>query len=262
MGMGSGIRASGGERAVAKVSVIIPAAGLSSRFGGEVRKPFASLDGRPVFMRSIELFINRPDVIQTLLAVSPGDVKNVKEKYGAHLGFSGVKIVEGGDNRFDSVEKALQQVEQDADLVAVHDAVRPCVTPEQIDAVISEAGKTGAAILACPVTGTLKRVSSQKVIDQTVSREGLWEAQTPQVFRRDLLVNAYAAKETVGDAVTDDAQLVEAGGHPVSVVASTALNIKITTQADLRLAGAIMKILPKPKAGGVAHPFAQEKDMW
>jgi 2-C-methyl-D-erythritol 4-phosphate cytidylyltransferase len=141
--------------------------------------------------------------------------------------------------------------------VAVHDAVRPCLIAEWIDAVIAEAAKTGAAIPATPVTATLKRVSAAKVIDETVSREGLWQAQTPQVFRKDVLLAAYAQRTA---QATDDAQLVEAGGHPVSVVEGDPRNIKVTLPGDLSLAGAILRSLPQPKPkGGPMGAFDEAK---
>jgi len=137
----------------------------------------------------------------------------------------------------------------------VHDAVRPCVAQPWIDDVFAEAAKTGAAILAYPVHGTLKKVSAAGVIDETVSRDDLWEAQTPQVFRRDVLLAAYEA----GKPATDDAGLVEANGHPVSVVMGDPRNIKITTKADLDFAAAVIKTLPKPKDTGYHHPFDEPR---
>jgi 2-C-methyl-D-erythritol 4-phosphate cytidylyltransferase len=124
--------------------------------------------------------------------------------------------------------------------------------------VFAAAEKQGAAILAIPVAGTLKRVSSGQ-ITETVSREGLWEAQTPQVFRRQLLVDAYAQRE--GFAATDDAQLVERTGQTVAIVPGSPMNLKITTKEDLRLAAQILKALPKPAGLGPIHPFAGD-DMW
>ena len=233
------------------VAVIVVAAGSGSRFGGNESKVFALLDGQPLVIRALQLFVNREDVCQTVLAIAPGDISQVKSKFGPNLGFMGVRLVEGGAERVDSVEKALGAIGDDADLVAVHDAARPCVIGEWIDMVIAEAGKSGAAILATPVTATLKRVSAAKVIDRTEPRGGLWLAQTPQVFRKDILKAAYAARARVPGPVTDDAQLVEALGHPVSVVEGDARNIKITTRGDMSLASAVLKTLPqpKPKAG-------------
>jgi 2-C-methyl-D-erythritol 4-phosphate cytidylyltransferase len=232
---------------MAKYAVIIPAAGKSERFGGGEKKTFAKVDGRAVFLRSIEHFLQRDDVCQTILAVAPEDEAHLKEKYAANLGFMGVKLVIGGDQRFDTVAKALAVVNEDADYVAVHDAVRCCVSTEMIDAVFADAAKSGAAILAAPLVGTIKRVSDAMVIDATLPREGLYEAQTPQVFKKSLLQDAYARLGELEGEPTDDAQLVEALGHPVSVVASDHSNIKITTKGDLTLAAAILKSRPQPK---------------
>jgi len=239
---------------MAKFSVIVPAAGQSSRFGGKSSKIFQRIKDQPVFIRTLEAFTLRDDVCQIQLVVSADDTEEMKSRYGGHLGFMGVSLVEGGASRPESVRNALEKVSDEAELVCVHDAVRPCVSQLWIDAVFAEATKTFAAILACPVHGTLKRVSPSKVIDATASREDLWEAQTPQVFRKDILIAAYA-----GDvqAATDDAQIVEATGHPVSVVLGDPRNIKITTKADLALAAAVIGTLPKPKPKGPAHPFAE-----
>ncbi|RME39234.1 MAG: 2-C-methyl-D-erythritol 4-phosphate cytidylyltransferase [Planctomycetota bacterium] len=238
---------------MAKFAVIIAAAGKAERFGGKEKKTFAKLDGRPVFLRSIEHFLSRDEVCAILLAVAPEDLSMVKSTYGANLGFMGVKLVEGGETRSDTVRAALDAVPAEADFVAVHDAARPCVTAEMIDAVFAEAKKSGAAILATPLTGTLKRVADSMVIEKTEPRAGLFEAQTPQVFRREVLKAAYDALKADRRAeVTDDAQVVELSGHPVSVVASDPTNLKITTKADMALAHSILKSRPSkpvPKLG-------------
>jgi 2-C-methyl-D-erythritol 4-phosphate cytidylyltransferase len=232
---------------MARIAVIIPAAGKGERFGASEKKTFAKVEGRAVFLRSIEYFLQREDVCQTILAIAPDDQDEMKAKYAANLGFMGVKLVVGGEQRFQTVAKALEVVPEDAEFVAVHDAVRCCVSTEMIDAVFAEAQKTGAAILAAPLVGTIKRVSEAKVVDATVPREGLYEAQTPQVFRRSLLVEAYAKLAEFSGEPTDDSQLVEALGHPVSIVPSDFTNLKITTRGDLTLAGAIIRTRPKPK---------------
>ena len=145
------------------------------------------------------------------------------------------------------------------DFVAVHDAARPCIAGEWITSVFSAAEKSGAAILAIPVAGTLKRVAADRTIVETVARDGLWEAQTPQVFRRTLLLEAYAKR---GDfAATDDAQLVERLGHAVTIVPGSPINMKITTREDLRFAEKALDAMPKPKFKNPAHPF-KDDDMW
>lgn len=220
-------------------SVIIPAAGAGKRFGGSVKKPFAQIDGRPVFLRSIELFINRDDVSEVLLSVAPSDYDVVKEKFAANLMFMGIKLVKGGQERYESVRAALEQVDSKSDLVCVHDAVRPCVLNSWIDEVFKRAAERGAAILAAPVSATLKRASGGD-IQETVPREALYEAQTPQVFRADWLREAYAALPADFQP-TDDAQVVERMGHPIAVVEADRRNIKITTPGDMALATSILK---------------------
>ncbi len=242
-----------------KVSVIIPAAGAGKRFGGNVKKPFAQLDGRPVFIRALELFVNRADVCQLILTVAPEDYEVVKGKYAANLMFMNVKLVEGGAERYDSVRKALPHVDPSADLICVHDAVRPCVLEDWIDAVFAKAAEHGAAILAAPLTGTIKRVRKHAVVE-TVPREQLYEAQTPQVFARELLIEAYQQLDDA-DAPTDDAQVVERAGHKVQIVETDRRNLKITTGPDMTLAAAILKTMTKkPKPGGPRGPF--EEAQW
>ena len=244
---------------MAKVAVIVVAAGKGERFGGSEKKTFAKIEGRPMFLRTLEHFINRDDVCQTILVVAPEDESQVKEKYGANLGLMGIKLIIGGDQRPDSVARGLESVGEEADLVAIHDAARPCVSPAMIDRVFAEASKTGAAILAARLCGTIKRVSEAGVIDATVAREQLWEAQTPQVFKPSLIADAYAARDQLEQEATDDAQLVEAAGHPVSIVPSDFSNLKITTKPDLTLAHAILKSRPalKPKSTLGAFEEAQ-----
>jgi 2-C-methyl-D-erythritol 4-phosphate cytidylyltransferase len=246
---------------MARFAVILPAAGRSSRFKDKEKKPFANLDGRAVWLRGAELFVARNDVCQCLIVISPEDEDLFRRRYGANLAFMNIQIVAGGSERFESVANALAQVKPEAELVAIHDAVRPCLTEEQVNAVFAKAEKTGAALLGVPVSDTLKQVNPQHQVQATVSRQGMWLAQTPQVFRRDWLVEAYAQRSKVGKDVTDDAQLVEAAGHPVHVVEGAASNIKITTKGDLFLAEAILKSMPKPKPKGPIHPFAEE-EMW
>jgi len=246
---------------MARFAVILPAAGQSSRFKDKEKKPFANLDGRAVWLRSAELFVARSDVCQCLIVIAPGDQELFKRRYGANLAFMNVQIVSGGAERFESVANALAQMKPEADFVAIHDAVRPCLTEEQVNTVFARAEKTGAALLGVPVSDTLKQVNPQNQVQATVSRQGMWLAQTPQVFRRDWLVEAYANRAKHGKDTTDDAQLVEAAGHPVHVVEGAAGNIKITTKGDLFLAEAILKSMPKPKPKGPIHPFAEE-EMW
>jgi 2-C-methyl-D-erythritol 4-phosphate cytidylyltransferase len=240
--------------------VILPAAGKSSRFRDQhYKKPFAPLEGRAVWMHAADRFANRKDVVQTLIVISPEDREHFAEKFGGNAAILGIEIVEGGAERYDSVARALERVKPEAEFIAVHDAARPCLVDEWIDAVFAAAVKTGAAILAAPVNGTLKRAAADQTVAETVARENLWEAQTPQVFRRQLLTDAYARRGN--ERATDDAQLVERLGQKVTIVSGSPMNIKITTKEDLRIAAALLKVLPRPKLKSPAHPFADD-ELW
>ncbi len=243
---------------MAKFAVILPAAGRSSRFrDSSYKKPFAPLANKAIWLHSAERFLSRNDVVQTILLISPEDRADFNFKFAANIAFMEIEVIDGGAERADSVEAALARVKPTADFVCVHDAARPCLTDAWIDDIFAAAEKTGAAIFAIPVNGTLKRVGSDHKIEETVSREKLWEAQTPQVFRRELLLEAYAKRN--GFQATDDAQLVERLGKPVTVVPGSPINIKITTKEDQRLAEHLLKALPKPKLPGPLHPF---DDKW
>ncbi len=240
-----------------KVAVIVCAAGGGVRFGGGRKKPFIEVAGRAAFVRSIDFFANRDDVKKIILAISPGDEEMVKLKWGANLSFSGTKLCYGGAERFETVAKALEMVPDDIDLIAVHDAVRCCLKDDWVDEVIHQAGKTGAAILACPVVATLKKVVDGK-ITETVDRTGLYEAQTPQVFDAALLREAYSGLEKMDKSkISDDAALVEAMGKEVAIVETDHSNIKITRKSDIPIAEAIIKARPKPKPEGPVGPYAE-----
>jgi 2-C-methyl-D-erythritol 4-phosphate cytidylyltransferase len=239
---------------VAKFAVILPAAGKSSRFRDQnYKKPFAPLANRAVWLHVAERFTNRDDVKQVIIVVSREDREEFDRKFGANVMIQGIEVVDGGAERADSIQNAMARVKPECDFVAVHDAARPCIVDEWITRVFEAAEQTGAAILAVPVASTLKRVSRDKIVE-TVSRESLWEAQTPQVFRRELLLEAYAKR--AGFVATDDAQLVERIGHPVTVVTGSPMNLKITTRDDLRIAEQMLKALPKPKGFNAMNPFA------
>ncbi|WP_417849517.1 2-C-methyl-D-erythritol 4-phosphate cytidylyltransferase [Thalassoglobus sp.] len=242
---------------MAKFAVILAAAGRSTRFGDSKRKkPFIDLNGKPVWLRAAEPFLAHKDVTQVIIVVSPDDLEWFKEKFRPNLAFMDIQVATGGDQRADSVQNALGLVNPDIDYIAVHDAARPLITTDWIDAVFKQAQKSGAAIPASPIRGTIKRASAG-FIEETVPRTALWEAQTPQVFERKLLIETYQQRNDFN--ATDEAQLIEKAGHAVSIVECSSMNIKITTKDDLRIAGALLNALPKKKTLRPLHPFADEK---
>jgi len=191
------------------------------------------------------------------LGIAPEDEELVSVKWGATLKFFNVKLFFGGYKRFDTINKGLELVKDDVDLIAVHDACRCCVTDKLIDEVIAAAGKSGAAIPACPVAATIKQVKDNCII-KTVDRVGLYEAQTPQVFQASLLKRAYQSLKNLDQAkISDDSQLVEAMGEKVTIVEADSSNIKITYQSDIAIAEAIIKSRPKPKPEGYIGPYAE-----
>ena len=240
-----------------KVGAIICAAGASSRFGGKKKKPFVDIAGRAAFLRSVELFSEREDVKQVLLAINKEDQELVEIKWGANLVFFGVKVYVGGKERFETVAKGIALLKDDIDLIAVHDAVRCCVTDEWIGACIEAAGKSGAAILACEEVATIKKVKDNS-IEKTIDRSGLYQAQTPQIFEASLLKKAYAnLKNLDSTKISDDAQLIEALGKEVSIVETDSSNIKITHQCDVAIADAIIKSRTKAKPKGYVGPYGE-----
>ena len=243
-----------------KFSVILPAAGRSTRFKDKHhKKPFALLAGRAVWLHSAEKFLNRDDVVQLIVVIAPEDRETFNFKFSSNVAILGMEVVAGGAERADSITNALARVKPEAEFVCVHDAARPCIVDAWIDKIFQAAERTGAAIFATPVAGTLKRAAADGTIAETVDRRGLWEAQTPQVFRKDLLLEAYAKRD--GFQATDDAQLVERVGQTVTIVPGSPINMKITTTEDFRLAEQALKALPKPRLQGPIHPFADD-DMW
>ena len=242
---------------MAKFAVILPAAGRSSRFKDDYyKKPFVPLAGRAVWLYSAERFLQRKDVAQVMVVIAPEDREDFHFKFGSNVAILGIDVVLGGAERFDSVAAALARVKPDADFVCIHDAARPCLADAWIDGVFHAAEKSGAAILAIPVANTLKRVGRDQPDRGDRSPRRPLGSPDAQVFRRQLLLDAYARR---GDfPATDDAQVVERIGHAVTVVAGSPINIKITTKEDLRLAEHALKALPKPKLLGPSHPFADE----
>ena len=207
------------------------------------KKPFLPLAGKPVFLHSVERFAEMEEVKQIILVVSPEDYATVETEFAEVLAQYKITLVRGGKERCDSVENGLAALGEKTDYVAIHDAARPCVTTKIIHAVYAEAMLSGAAIPAVRLAGTIKRERSvrppdarpqQIFIDTTVPREGLWEAQTPQMFAMDLFLRAMLER---GDfSPTDDASLIEQLGEPVLLVESDRTNLKITTFADFQLA--------------------------
>lgn len=222
-----------------RVAALVLAAGRGERLGASVPKAFLPLAGRPLVVRAIEALAARPEVERIVPVLPAADVARFRALARDFAGADKLaEPVAGGDERQDSMRAGLAALPEGAELVAVHDAARPLVRPDDVGRVIAAAARTGAALLAVPVRDTLKRVREGRVVE-TLVRAECWAAQTPQVFRAALLREALAKAEAEGFVATDDAQLVERLGAPVEIVAGDPGNLKITWPEDVALAEAI-----------------------
>lgn len=217
-------------------SVILPAAGLGTRMGSSGRKQFIQLDGAPVLLHTIRKFLPIDAIGEVVIAARPDDLAFVEEILAGEQTTKPVRAVAGGDTRQESVENALRTLNPAHELVAVHDAVRPFIDPDTIQRVIDEAAQFGAAIVGIVPVDTVKQVHLHHV-RTTIPREKLVLAQTPQVFRRDLLIEAFERARADQFTGTDEASLVERLEKvDVRVVLGSDRNIKITKPTDLKLA--------------------------
>jgi 2-C-methyl-D-erythritol 4-phosphate cytidylyltransferase len=223
------------------ITAIIPAAGEGSRFRGAVRKQFFVLDGLPILSPPLMALTASNALAAAIIVVPPGEESFVREA----LSLAGVElateVVSGGRERQDSVYNGLLRANPDTDLVLIHDGVRPFVSPGVVLATIEAAKECGAAVAAVPVTDTIKRVDADGFVIDTPAREQLWAAQTPQVFRYSLLMQAHQSVRKRGILATDDAALLEHLGVRVKVVRGSYENLKITSEDDLPLAGLILR---------------------
>lgn len=222
-------------------SAIIVAAGSGVRLKSDVPKAFVKIGGRTMLSYSLSAVGQVSAIGEVVIAVPDGFESAARaEAEAACLGVP-VKITPGGSERQDSVRIALGLTGAESELAIVHDAARPLAAPAVFEACLAAAARAGGAIAAVPVSDTLKRVADgSRVIASTVSRAGLWQAQTPQAFRRELLVAAHQRAADEGIVATDDADLVERIGVRVEVVESSTANIKITTPSDLAIVEAII----------------------
>jgi 2-C-methyl-D-erythritol 4-phosphate cytidylyltransferase len=223
-----------------QVFAILPAAGLGTRMAGPQPKQFLSLDGLPILIHSLRAFDAVERVNAIYVAVRATEIERVEAQV-AEYGFAGrVKVVEGGDNRQQSVSNALVALPaEDDDVVLVHDAVRPLIDPATIDRTIDAVVEFGAAIVGLPAVDTIKQVERTAhgaLITSTIPREFVVLAQTPQGFRYGLLKKSFAEAIADGFVGTDEASVVERAGHPVAVVHGSQVNLKITQPGDLALA--------------------------
>ncbi len=232
------------------IAAIVPAAGIGVRMGNSIPKPYLLLAGKPILAHTLGVFEKIKDIQEVTLVVHPEELDYCQEKVISPYGFKKVlRLVPGGKERQDSVYNALKALknEDDLEIVLVHDGVRPFLTAEQVRQVIQAARNHGAAVLGLPAQDTLKTVSPQGEIRQTLERRDIWQIQTPQAFQAALLRRAFVEAYSRNFYGTDEASLVEQLNHPVAVIPGSPLNLKITTPDDLDLAEAILPLMRRKK---------------
>ncbi|MBN2439652.1 MAG: 2-C-methyl-D-erythritol 4-phosphate cytidylyltransferase [Deltaproteobacteria bacterium] len=224
-----------------KTVVIIPAGGAGRRMGGDIPKQYLSLAGVPILVHTLRKFQQSPFVDEIFLVVPEGDVAEVRRDMVERYDLSRVSLViSGGRERQDSVRNALAHVRGGHEIILVHDGVRPFVTGGLIERAIAGAKAFGAVAPGVSVRDTVKKVDAAGWVVKTVQREGLWLVQTPQAFRRGVILAAYERAAKDGYYSTDDASLVEKTGIPVRMIPGDAGNIKITAPEDLERAERIV----------------------
>lgn len=221
---------------------LVVAGGKSERMGPDVDKAFLSLGSRPVVIYSLLAFEKCAEIDEVVLVVRKERLESARcaaQMFGCK---KVARIVAGGNQRQQSVAKGLAAVSENVEIVAVHDGARPCVTPALITETIKSARHFGSGVAAIKITDTVKSSEKGMVINQTIDRAKLWRAQTPQTFRKDLLLQAFEFVEKKKIKITDEASAVELVCNDVRIVNSITSNIKITTPDDLVLAAALMRL--------------------
>lgn len=239
------------------VTAIIPAAGNGTRMGGDIPKPLLPLCGVPLIIHTLRRFDAATQINEVVIAAS----ESLKDQLPALIEAHGIRkvraVVLGGPERQDSVRLGFEACDADTcEVVVVHDAARPLVTPDEIDAVVAAARKTGAAILGAPLKETIKEVAEQRIF-KTIDRNFLWGAQTPQAFRYEIFARAVAESLHHDFLGTDEAAIVERTGVPVTMVRGSYRNIKVTTAEDAEIAELWLQKIPSPSGRGQGEGEAQ-----
>lgn len=225
-----------------KVVALVLAAGQGRRMGAETNKPYLLLAGKPILFHTLHEFEECPSIDEVVLIVEKHEIDHARSSIVEAFGCSKVtSIVAGGLKRQDSVWEGIKAIKGDCELVMVHDGVRPFISQVLLQKAIDATRESGATVVAVPVKDTIKVVSREKEVLQTLDRKTLWSVQTPQTFNHDLLKRAHEKARQDGFYGTDDASLVERMGVTVRVVDGSYENIKITTPEDLVIGETILQ---------------------
>lgn len=221
---------------------IIPAAGTGKRMQGKRSKQYLPVDGKMILLLTLSVFELSPDIDEIVLVAPEEDIPMVRQMILEPRKMSKIRhLVAGGEQRQDSVRNGLAAIEDQVDIVLIHDAVRPFISESLISLTVREAEKHGAVTVGMPVKDTIKRVDPDGWIVETLNRQVLWMTQTPQAFRRSVIQEAYRRADEDQFYGTDDASLVERMGYRVKMIAASYTNIKITTPEDLLMAEFLIK---------------------
>jgi len=221
------------------LSAVVVAAGRSQRMGFD--KLLTPLGGRPLLLHTLDNILQTQLPKEIVLVIRPGSKVEMEAVIAPLRERGNIRLVDGGAQRQDSVQAGIRAVSDSSDFVMVHDAARPFITKEMIDVVLAAAKLSDAAVCGAPCSDSLKEVAEDGLVVRTVDRSKLWTVQTPQIFRTQLLRDAYAAALRTGEIFTDDTAVVEKMGHPVRIVLYNGINLKVTTPADWSLAEALLR---------------------
>lgn len=224
-----------------KTAALVAAAGAGLRMNTTKRKQYIILEEKPVLARSLNLFVNHPAVTEIIAVIPPGDTDVVIKLLKPFCPMERIRLVEGGNTRQESVSRGLRVVSSNVDLICIHDAARPLASTRLLDRLIEAAHCCDAAVPVVALTDTVKEVSEDGFVLLTPERERLRLVQTPQVFKRQLIIDAYEEAARSKVIATDDASLVELLGKQVKAVPGETVNLKITSSLDLLVASFLLK---------------------
>jgi len=222
------------------VIALIPAAGAGKRMGGDKNKQYLEIGGRPILVHTLEVFDGCDAVSEICLIAPEDDCSYACELIDGMRLIKPVRVIPGGKERQDSVHNGLNSI-SGCDIVMVHDGVRPFVTEEILNRSLEETVRCGAAVVAVPAKDTIKTVDKDRNVIETLERSKLWQVQTPQTFKYEIIKEAFEKAYRDGFYGTDDASLVERAEHKVCIVPGSYQNIKITTPEDMIIAEAILR---------------------
>lgn len=221
-----------------KTSVIIVAAGVGKRMGSSIPKQFLELNGKPILHYTIDTF-EKSVVNEIIIVTNKENIDYVKNEIA--LPFKKVKaVVAGGSERQYSVYNGIKTVDKNCDIVLIHDGVRPFVTQDNINDIIAETAENSCCVLGMPIKDTIKMCDENGFVSSTPQRSLVWQAQTPQAFKYDLILNAYEKAMSDDFLGTDDSMLVERLGYKIKMVKGSYQNIKITTPDDINIGNSIL----------------------